>query len=148
MANSKAIVALIIGATIAATLFMPINAAVNDNVGTQTIENETDGLTADYNTTQDLEGYNIVDGSETVERYNSTSGSWETLTAGTDYQINNEPGSIEILDTSATDAGDDIRVSYDYQATSGATTTVALLVPLFVALLVLVMLAAKVMEMM
>lgn len=147
MAGRK-IAAVLIAVTIAATLFMPINSAVVGNTGVQTVENETSGLTASFNETQDLDGYNIVEDSETVERHNSTSDSWETLTRGTDYEMNYGPGEIEVLNSDNVDEGDDIRASYDYEATNSTTATVANLVPLFVALLILGVLAGKVTDMM
>jgi len=140
--TSNMIVGLMIGLTIAATLFTPISDAVTGNTGVQTVENES--VTASNTTYVDMQGFEIKENSETVDWYNSTSGSYETVTEGTDYDMAYENGSIIALDGGTISDGDDLRVTYDYQATDDSTTTVTTLVPLFVALLMLGVIASKI----
>lgn len=141
MVSGQQIATVLIAVTIAATLLNPIASTVTQNTGTQTVSNET--VTAHYGKYTDLDGYKIVSGSETV--YNA---SGATMSSGTDYKIATKNGSIEALNGGSIADGNTIKVSYDYQATDGTTTTVIGLVPLFVGLLMLVVLAAKLMEMM
>jgi hypothetical protein len=136
------IVSVIIALTIAATLFTPISDTVTGNTGVQTVENGT--VTASNSSYVELNGYNIQKDSETVEWYNSTSSSYETVDEGTDYDMAYENGSIIALDGGTISDGDELRVSYDYKATDDSTTTVVTLVPMFVALLMLGVLASKV----
>lgn len=121
-------------------MFNPIASTVYGSTGTQAIQNES--LSADLDTYQELEGFNIVDGSTTVEYDNGTA--WNTATEGTDYELALENGTVKPLSGGAIDQGDPLRVSYDYQVTSGTTTTIVQLVPLFVALMVLGLFAFKV----
>ena len=136
------IVGLMIALTIAATLFTPISDITSSNSGVQTVSNET--VTASNSSYVDLTGYNIQENSETVEWFNSTSGSYETVTEGTDYDFAYDNASIIALDGGTISDGDKLRVSYDYQATSGSATTVIEMVPLFVALLMLGVIAGKI----
>lgn len=138
------VIGLVIALTIAGTLFVPINDVVSSNTGQQTVTNET--VTASNSSYVDLEGYNIQENSETVHWYNSTSDSWETTTAGTDYEMAYENGSIIALDGGTISDGDELRVTYDFQATDGSTTTVVTLIPLFVGLLMLGIMAGKIQE--
>lgn len=131
---------------VAATLVGPFNAAVADSTGTQSVTNES--VTAEIDTFVELDGYDIVTDSETVYWYNNSSSSYEEVTSGTDYEMNYDPGQIKALSGGSIGDGDELKVSYDYQATDGTTTTIAGLVPLFVVLLILGVLAAKIQKMM
>lgn len=144
MATNNKIVALVIAITIGAVFLAPVADVVSSNSGTQTVTNGTVTTSLDYNTTYELDGYEIVSDSETIERYNTTSGDWETLTKGTDYEIDNAAAELNVIDTLATDAGDEIRASYDWQATDGTTAAIVDLIPLLMALLLLVPLANRV----
>lgn len=144
MASTRKIVAVILAATIAGVLFIPFNAAVSGNSGTITVDNET--VSASVDESVELDGYNIVQDSETIERYNETSDSWDEMVRGTDYEMNNEPGSIDVLDGGSIEDGDELRASYEYEATDTMTTTVVGLLPLFLALLILGSLAGPIME--
>lgn len=143
MANAKAYATVLIALTIAATLFAPISTMINDSTGVQSVTNES--LTADPGTWQELDGYQVEQGSETVWWYNSTSSSWEQL-SGSDYDVRYDPGELKVNTSSSVQEGDDLKVSYDYQATSETSTTVLTMVPLFVALLMLGVLASKIMQ--
>ena len=144
--DGRTIAGFLIAATVAITLFNPISAAVSGNTGDVDVTNES--LTATPGEYQDLDGYNIKSGSETVYWYNSTSGSYEEVSSPGDYEMNYSDGSIEYNTSGKVSSGDDTKVTYTYEATNGTTTTVATLVPLFVALLVLGIMASKMMGMM
>jgi hypothetical protein len=139
MATDIARVAII--AVIGVVLFSPFVSVVNSNSGVQTIENET--VTADFDNYVELDGYDLVDGTVTVD-----DGSGATYSEGTDYELNQSAGSIHALSGGTITDGQSIEVSYEYQATDGTTSTIIGLLPLFLALLILVILAAKAMSMM
>jgi len=141
--NNNKIVALVIAITIGAVFLAPVADIVTSNSGTQTVDNATVTTSLDYNQTYELDGYEIITDSETIERYNTSSGSWETLTKGTDYEIDYAAAELDVLDTSATDAGDELRASYDWEATDGTTGTIVELIPLLMALLLLAPLANR-----
>lgn len=139
MATPKEVATVVIALTIAATLFVPIADTVEGNSGTQTVTNES--VTADVGNYTELDGYRIDEDSETV--YNA---SGAEMTRGTDYEMGYENGSIKALSGGSISDGTTIQVSYDYQATDGTTSTILDLVPLFVALLILGVMAAKIQE--
>lgn len=143
--SAGAMVVLIVAAVVG-ILFLPVMAdTVNNSTGTQTITNET--VTADYDTAVTLDGYQLVQDSETVYGYNDTSASWEVATSGTDYEMNYEPGEITVLNSSSLiDDGEELRVTYDYQATDSTTTLVLGFLPLLLGVLIFVTLAAGVMK--
>lgn len=143
MASGKQIAALLVAVTIAGTLLTPIADVIGGSTGVQTVGNQT--VTADVgNFSNDLEGYDVVQDSETVYRFNSTSGANESLTEGTDYEFDYDNARVKPLAAGSVEDGDTLYVAYDYQATSGTVTTVAGLVPMFVALMILVVLANRV----
>ncbi|QLD84620.1 hypothetical protein HWV23_02745 [Natronomonas halophila] len=144
MADAKKLAGVMVAVTIAAVLFSPIATTIGDNTGTQAVDNET--VTASHGEYVDLRGYDIQTDSETVYYTNDTSGEWEEATPGTDYEMDYPPGSIQTLSSGSIDDGEEIRVSYDYQATDGTTTTVITMVPMFVGLLILGTLAARVID--
>jgi hypothetical protein len=123
-------------------MFNPIASTVAGNTGTQSISDES--LSADLDTYQELEGYNLVDGSVTVEYDNGTG--YQTATEGTDYDLALENGTVKPLSSGSIDQGDPLRVTYDYQVTDGTTTTIVRLIPLFTALMVLGLFAFKVQQ--
>lgn len=144
MPSGKTIAGLLVAVTIAATLFIPINDAISNSSGEVVVDDET--VTADVGNAVALDGYSIIDGSETVERYNSTSDSYETVSSGTDYEIDNNQGTITALEGGAINDGDELRVSYEYEATDGTTSTVMGLIPMMLGLLILVTLAKPIMD--
>jgi hypothetical protein len=139
MVSTKSIVTLLIALVIAITLFQPVVSTVNTSTGTQTVTNES--ATADNETYVDLQGYDIDH--ETVY-WNNTTGTYVEVTEGTDYDMNYSAGSIRALDSGSIEAGDDLKVSYDYQATDGTTATVAAIVPTLMALLMIGVMASKI----
>lgn len=146
MAQPRKVAAVLVALTIAASLFGPVASAVNESTGVQSVDNET--VTADVGNWAELDGYDVDSSSVTVEWYNSTSSSYETVSSGTDYELNASDGSIKALSGGDIGDGDELRVTYNYSATSGTTTTVGNLVPLFMALLIIGVLAARIQEMM
>lgn len=146
MANNNKIVALVVAITIGAVFLAPVSNIVTSNSGAQTVDDSTVTQSLDYNQTYELEGYQIDTNSETIERYSTSTDSWETLTKGTDYEIDYAAAELDVSDTSATDAGDELRASYDWEATDGTTSTIIELVPLLMALLLLAPLANRVQD--
>lgn len=145
MVSTRSMMVVLIGAAIAATLFVPISDAVTNNTGTVSVTNET--VTADVGNPVQLEGYNLDNSTVVVYEYNDTRGAYDQATAGADYDIGVQNGSITVLGTSDDiQGGEDVKVTYDYQATDSTTETVAGLIPLLTALLILVVIANKVME--
>lgn len=145
MVRPRTVAAILVAAAIAATLFAPFAGAVTDNTGTQSVTNES-VTAAPAGEVASLGGYDLVSGSETVYWYNSSSSSYEQVTAGTDYEINEEPGEIKTLSGGEISDGDDLKVTYDYEATGSTTTSVVTVAPLLLALLVLVVLSKPIME--
>lgn len=143
MAGEK-VAALLIAATIAVTLLNPVVGAVNSNTGSQDVTNESVTADTEY---QDLEGYNL-DSGETVYWYNSTSSSYEEISEGSDYEIDRDSGQVKIDSSGKAAEGDDLKVTYSYQASSSTVTTVVGLAPLFMGLLVLGIIASRVQRMM
>lgn len=134
------VLAFVLAAVIGMIFLQPVVGAANDNSGTQTVTNES--ITANYDQFVDLGGYDIVDGSETVYGYNDSSGDYEVAVESTDYEINNGAGEIKILNgSSLIEDGEEVKVSYDYQASGDLTSTLMTFVPVMLATLVLVVLA-------
>lgn len=144
MVKPRHIAGLVIALTVAAVLFTPIANTVAENSGDQDVVNET--VTAQHGQYVDLDGYNIVSDSETVYYTNDTDGSTEVATRGTDYEMNYSAGSIQALENGSISDGEEIDVSYTYEATDSSTTTVVTMVPLFVALLMLGVMAARIQD--
>lgn len=142
----KQIVAVMIAVTLAVVLLAPIVTAVNDNSGTVDATNES--VTVELDEYQDLNGYNVEDGSETVQWYNSTSDSYDTLSEGSDYEVRNGPGELNVTSSSPASSGDEVLVSYSYQATSGSTTLVVGLISTLVGVLIIGVLGLEIQGMM
>ena len=135
---------LVVAITIGAVFFVPVVDVIDGSTGEVQVENETVTTNASFSETYELSGDNITAGSETVEVYSS--GSWTTLTAGTDYALNEGAGTIQFSDTTDVSAGDEIRATFSYQATSGIVTSIADLLPVFLGLLLLVPMANKIQD--
>lgn len=144
MPSPNKVVTVALALAIAAVVFVPLSTIVTQAAGAQTVDNET--FTAQTDEWQDLEGWNIDESTVTVEWYNSTSDSWETLTEGTDYELRPEPGQIQTLSSGTVSDGDDVRASYEYSTTSAIEATVITLVTTLLAVLMLVVAAKPVME--
>jgi hypothetical protein len=138
--SPRELAALALALTVAGVLFVPISGAVTDGTGIQTVTNES--VTADVGNHTDLEGYDI-DGSTDTVTYTNGTGTTYTAVEGSDYELATENGSIKVLSGGNIDDGASLKVSYDYQATSGTVTTVVGLVPLFVGLLLIGTIAGK-----
>lgn len=141
----KTIVGVALAVAIAAILLGPVVTTVNGQTGTQTTTNET--ATADTGNFVDLDGYNLVDGTVTVYGYNETSDSYETATEGSDYELDLSSGEIKALSgSSLIDDGEEIKVTYDYEATDGMTSTIIGYGPVFLGLLLLTTVGMKVQQ--
>jgi len=146
MASWKAIVGIVLAVAVASILLQPITMAVSTSTGIQTVDNET--VTADVGNYTGLDGYYIQEDSEVVYGYNDTAGSYETLTEGTDYEMNYDAGQVKFLSgSSIVEDGEDVRVTYDYEATDDMTTTIIGYGPLFVAVLLLATVGMRVSDM-
>ena len=142
--DGRGITGLLLAVTIGAVFFVPVVDVLDQSTGDVEIENETVTNNAQFDEIYDLQGYEIEPDSETLEVWDDGDESWVTLTAGTDYEIDNEQGTIEFIDGGEVTEGDEVRASYIYQATDGIVTSIAGLLPVFLALLLLVPMANKV----
>jgi len=144
--DGKGITGLLIAVTIGAVFFVPVVDVIDSTTGEVEINNETVTTNASYDETYELRGDDVVTDSDTLERYNSSADSWEVLASGTDYELDNTNGTVDILSGGSVAEGDEVRASYNYQATEGIVTSVAGLLPIFLALLLLVPMADKVQQ--
>jgi len=142
--DNKGITTLVIALTIGAVFFIPVVDIINSNSGTQTINDSVVTDNASFTETYNLEGYDIVAGSETIEANDGTG--WVTLTSGTDYVLTDGSAELELNDTANVNSGDEIRATYDYAATGGMVTSITGLLPVFLALILLVPMANRVSE--
>jgi hypothetical protein len=143
--DGKGMTGLVVAITIGAVFFVPVVDVIDGSTGEVQVENETVTTNASFSETYELSGDNITAGSETIEVVNSD-GTFTTLTAGTDYALNEAEGTLQFSDTTDVSAGDEIRASFSYQATSGIVTSIADLLPVFLGLLLLVPMANKIQE--
>lgn len=129
-------VKIMIAVAIAATLVSPFTGAIAGNTGEVGVAGN---VSADVGNYQEIEGYDVVTSNFTATDDGTT------LTEGTDYELNETEGTIKFLSGSSTvNDSESVNLSYSYQATDGTTDTITGLLPLFVVLLVLVTLAAGV----
>lgn len=142
--NTPTIVVAVTVAVIVGFLFLqPVMTAAQDNTGEQNITNET--VVAESGEYVDLDGYSVNTGSETVYALNDTSGEYEQATSGTDYEINYDRGELQALNSSTLiQDGEELRVSYTYQASGGTTALIAGFIPVMFVLLLFVTVAMKV----
>ncbi len=137
MANTKQVMTAVVAGLILVSVFPAVSQSITDNTGVQSVGNES--VTADVGNYTDLDGYNIKDGTVTVENDGTT------YTEGDDYEIDYEAGELKALDSGTIEDGETLTVSYDYQASGKTTATIANLIPLVMAL-VGVMLFARYMD--
>lgn len=134
--TAKVVLSLAVMAAIGVLMISPVSTVVADNTGTQSVVNETHAV--DFNQTIDLRGYDVDPGSETVYGYNETAGSYEEAPAS-DYTFHDSSGTLDLNSSSTLfDEGEDVKVSYDYQAADATTTLVVGFIPLGVGLLIFV----------
>jgi len=139
--NGGAVAGALIAITIVAVLIGPLASTVAGNSGVVGVEEE---LTADTGTIQDLEGYDITSNFSAELSSDGTS-----LSEGSDYELYEENGTIKFLEGSANvNDGDDVTTLYEYNATDGITATIADLLPLFAALLIIGTVAVRIRQMM
>ena len=138
MASTKSAVTVILGVVVVMALFPALASSVHDNTGTQSVTNES--VTASNTSYVELDQNDLVSGSETVYWLNSTSGNYEVVSSPADYELNESDGSILANSTGSVGDGDSLKVSYDWQATDGSTTTIAgVILPLALILVLLVL---------
>jgi len=141
MASGKAVAATLIAMTVVAVFIGPLANVTANNTGVEGV-NETVTIQTDEYT--DLSGWDLTN-NVTV----TTGGGTTTLTEGTDYELNSTVGSIIAVDGSANVAdGDTVRVVYEYEATDSTTETIAGLLPLFAALLIIGTVSLRIRKMM
>lgn len=139
-AKAKMVLAMVVAVIVGMVFFVPAQTAVTDNTGSQDVTNET--VSANVGSYVDLGGYDIDSGSETVYAYNDTGGYYETASSGTDYEMAYSNGSIKALSSSThIDDGEDVKVSYTYQASNSATTTVVGFIPVMLGTLIFFVIA-------
>jgi len=137
------VLGLAIFAAVGVIMIGPVSSVVADNTGTTTVTNET--VNADYNETVDLRGYDIDENSETVYGFNDTSGSYEVASSPGDYSMVYDSGGIDVNSSSSLiEDGEEVKVSYDYQASGTLATLVIGFIPLAVGLLIFVGVAQRV----
>jgi len=126
------VVGIVLAVTIGIVVLQPIVGVVADNTGNVQVVNET--IVANHGEYVDLGGYD-VDDSETVQSYEATP---TVYSEGSDYEIALDNGSVKALSSGTITDGEKLNVTYSYQATSGAATTVIGFVPVMVGLLLFV----------
>lgn len=142
--GSGELIALTIALVIAVTMISVLIPVVADNSGTVTVTNETVTESLAYNTTYELEGFDLVAGSETVYVENGSAGSYETLAASA-YTLDDSTAEINFTSAeSASAAGDDVLITYDYNATDSTVETILDLFGLLLALIALVALSGPI----
>lgn len=140
---AKVVIAVVVAVVVGMLFLQPVMTAAESNTGQQSITNET--VTAETGTFVELDGYAIDANSETVYGYNDSSGSYEQATQGTDYELNYDGGELKVLNGSTLiQDGEDVKISYDYQASGQTTSLVAGFVPVMLVLLLFVSIALKV----
>ena len=129
--KQKAFIGLMVGLMVAGMFLGPLNTAVAENTGTQSVTNESVTVALDEDV--DLDGWQVQSGTVTV--YNASTGS--VVPQAGNYTIANEPGTINVSSSNSAGLsdGNEILVTYDYAATDATATLIAG----FVVTLVLVM---------
>jgi len=142
--TARKVLMLTVVVAVGMVLLTPIVDTVNNNTGQQTVTNET--VNATYGERLDLQGYQINEGSETVYGYNESSDTYEVAPED-DYTLHYESGQITLNSSSTLiDEGENVRVTYDYQATSELTSLVLGFIPVMIGVLLLVVVASRVEE--
>ncbi|WP_423745103.1 hypothetical protein V5735_03495 (plasmid) [Haladaptatus sp. SPP-AMP-3] len=132
--SAKVVITLSVFAAVGLILLSPVNSTVTNNTGSQAVVNETHAV--GFNESIDLRGYNIDPASETVFGYNDTSGSYEVAPAS-DYTLTDGSGTLDLKSSSTLfDEGEDVKVSYDYQASDDLTTLVVGYIPVGMGILI------------
>lgn len=137
---ANVVLALAVFAAVGVILLNPVAGIVDGTTGTQSVTNET--VTADYNSSSDLEGYDINTGTVTVYGFNDSSSSYEVAESSGNYTVLEGPGEIEFNSSSTLiDEGEEVKVSYEYTAAGSIATLVIGFIPVAIGLLVFVGLA-------
>lgn len=143
MRTASIVLGLAVFAAVGVILLGPVAEVTQSNTGVQTVTNET--VYANYNQSVDLRGYDIQPNTETVWGLNETSGTYEQATSGTDYTLNDGAGTIEFNSSSTLiDSGEEVKVSYDYEAAGALPSLVIGFIPLAIGLLLFVGISSRV----
>lgn len=146
MVSARVLIAVTIGVVIGVSMIPTVIGVTDNNAGTVTETNESVSGSVELDTWYELQGYEVVSGSETVYFENGTAGSFEVASSSTDYDLNTSDGAIKLLSTGEVDAGDEVKMTYDYQATDSTTETVVDLFGLLIALVILVAISNPIRE--
>lgn len=129
--------AVILAVVVGMLLLPAVNDAATNNAGVQTVTNES--VTAQTGESVNLRGYDILSGTDTVFGFNDTSGEFEEVDEGTDYELDRGNGRITALESSSIiQDGETMKVSYEYRAADQNTTTVLQYLPTMYGVLILV----------
>jgi hypothetical protein len=132
------ILGIVLAVVLGMVVLTPVVSVVADNSGQVS---ETENVTANLGNYSGLGGYDLVDGSVTVE----SQGDGTVYSEGSDYELALENGSVKALSSGTIADGETLTVSYDYQATGSATETVLGFVPVMFGVLLFVVVSRGVM---
>lgn len=142
--SAQVVLALAVFTAVGVILLGPVAAVTDQSTGSQTVTNET--VVANHDTAVDLRGYDIDENSETVWGFNDTSGAYEQASSPGDYSIDYNSGELTVNSSSTLiQDGEEVKVSYTYQAAGQLATLVIGFIPLGVGLLIFVGIANRVM---
>lgn len=140
--EARLVLALAVFVAVGVIFLGPVADTVSSSTGTQTVTNET--VTAAFNQTIDLQGYDVNAGSETVYAPNG-SGVYVVAAESGNYTFYDAAGAIEFNSSSTLiQEGEEVRVSYTYVASDATTTLVVGFIPLGVGLLIFVVVSRHV----
>lgn len=140
---AQVVLALAVFSAVGVIMLGPVASVVDANTGTQTITNET--VVADYNQSIDLQGYDIDSASETVWGLNDSSGNYEQASSPGDYTLDEGSGEVSFNSSSTLiQEGEEVKVSYTYQAAGPLASLVIGFITLGLGLLIFVGIANRV----
>lgn len=139
------VIAITIALVLGVSMIGALVSMVASNSGTVSITNESVTSSATLGQTYDLDGYDVVSGSETVY-YDNGSGFLAATGGGVDYTLHKANGSITVASGGSIASGATVKASYQYKATSKSAGTVIDLLSLFLALVLLVAVAGPVQD--
>lgn len=132
------ILALAVFTAVGVIFLGPVAEVTAGSTGQQTVTNET--VIANYNNSADLRGYDLDPGSETV--YAPDGGSYIVVAESGNYTLADAPGELSFNSSSTViQEGEEVKVSYTYQASGALTALVVGFVPLALGLLIFVKLS-------
>ena len=131
----KVAAAFALAAVVGIVGMQPLVGAVNTNTGSQVTTNET--VTVDSGSYVPLSGYDLDPGTVTVYAKDGT-GDYQIAANNSDYSIRYGAGSIRAEEGSTLiEDAETVRVSYEYQASDGFTSTILQYIPVAFAVVIL-----------